>query len=314
MFVLYSFIGKLPQYIIYNVYQTRLFFDGDIYLIIDDINSQYLEKLKQFNVKIVNYDDVIDVNFSNLMKKKLQYFHYIHGLTGRELLFSRCNERFFLAANLMKKFNLENCIFLELDVLIYKEPENLYLNFKNSNKDFAIIYDSPVWKTISTCICFIKNKNSIDNLLNYILSFINNIDRCDFYGEMTTIYKYYYEYNLEDKTNIYILPSFPNFNNKNINKESYENYLNDCGLFDPLQYGIYLLGEDPFHNNGILVKNKIFDRYAINCKDYEFKWELDEKKRKIPYIKVDNKWILMNNLHCHGKNLDEGISCPFLLE
>jgi hypothetical protein len=312
MFVLYSFIGSLPEYIIYNVYQTRLFFDGDIYLIIDDINSPYLEKLKQFNVKIVNYDDVIDENFCNLMKEKIKFFYYVSGLTGRELLFSRSNERFFLAANLMKKFNLEDCIFLELDVLIYKEPENLYLNFKNSNKDFAIIYDSLNAKSMGSGICFIKNKNSIDNLLNYMLYFINNINELGFYGEMVIFYKYYYEYNLEDKTNIYILPSFPNFNNENIIKECYENYINDYGLFDSAQYGIYILGEDPFHNNGLLVKNKTSDRYPINCSHYKFKWELDEKNRNVPYINVDNKWILLNNLHCHAKNLEEGISQPLL--
>ena len=314
MFILYSFIGSLPQYIIYNVYQTRLFFNGDIYLIIDDINSQYLEKLKQFNVKIVNYNDVIDVNFINLMKEKQHYFHYVHGLTGRELLFSRSIERFFLATNMMKKFNLENCIFLELDVLIYKEPENLYLNFKNSNKDFAIIFHSLAEQKMGSGICFIKNKNSIDNLLTYIIEFIKNIYHNDWWSEMIILYKYYYEYNFEDKTNIYILPSFPNFNNENINKECYENYINNYGLFDSAQYGIYLLGEDPFHNNGIIVKNKTFNHFPINCSSYEFKWELDEKKRNLPYIKVDNNWILINNLHCHAKNLEEGISRPFLLE
>ena len=313
MFVLYSFIGSLPKYIIYNVYQTRLFFDGNIYLIIDDINSPYLEKLKEFNVKIINYNDVIDYNFLILMKEKQQYFCYINGLTGRELLLIRCIERFFLAANLMKKFNLEDCIFLELDVLIYKEPEKLYLNFKNSNKDFGIIFHSLAEQKMGSGICFIKNKNSIDNLLNYFLVFINKINTLGHYGEMSILYKYYYEYNLENKTNIYLLPSFPNFNNENINKECYENYINNCGLFDSAQYGIYLLGEDPFHNNGIIVKNKSFNHFPIICCYYEFKWELDEKKRNLPYIKINNEWILINNLHCHGKNLEEGISRPLLL-
>ena len=161
-------------------------------------------------------------------------------------------------------------------------------------------------------ICFIKNKNSINNLLNYIIELIKNINEHGFYGEMAIFYKYYYEYNLENKTKIYLLPSFPNFNNENIIKECYENYINDYGLFDSAQYGIYLLGEDPFHNNGIIVKKKPLYQFAVVSCKYEFKWELDEKNRNVPYINVDNKWILLNNLHCHAKNLEEGISKPLL--
>ena len=38
MIIVYSFIGKLPKYIVDTVYQSRLFFDGDIYLILDDLS------------------------------------------------------------------------------------------------------------------------------------------------------------------------------------------------------------------------------------------------------------------------------------
>ena len=49
MFIALSFIGKLPEYIVDTIYQTRLFFDHDIYLIVDDMDSPHLKKLSKCN-------------------------------------------------------------------------------------------------------------------------------------------------------------------------------------------------------------------------------------------------------------------------
>ena len=46
MFVALSFAGKLPEYVVDCVHQLRLFYDGDIVIILDDMNSPYLSILE----------------------------------------------------------------------------------------------------------------------------------------------------------------------------------------------------------------------------------------------------------------------------
>src|SRR5210317_1129575 len=101
MNVIYSFIGKLPNYIIETIYQLRLYYDGDVYLIIDDIKSQYLKDIVKFNIKIIKYEDVIDNEFNNLNKNKIVI---VNNLGDRKLLFIKSFERFYLLKNLMKKY------------------------------------------------------------------------------------------------------------------------------------------------------------------------------------------------------------------
>ena len=47
MNIILSFIGPLPVYVIYCVYQIRLYTDMPIYLIFNDHTSKYLDELER---------------------------------------------------------------------------------------------------------------------------------------------------------------------------------------------------------------------------------------------------------------------------
>ena len=76
---------------------------------------------------------------------------------------------------------------------------------------------------------------------------------------------------------------------------------------DAAAIGIFLLGEDPFHNNGQIILGKHNTHSAIDYTKERFEWRKDEQGRKRPYIWA-NKWILINNLHVHSKALHTGLS------
>ena len=44
----------------------------------------------------------------------------------------------------------------------------------------------------------------------------------------------------------------------------------------------------------------------------KFKWEKDDRERKIPYIQntITNEWTRINNLHVHSKDLKSCLSIP----
>ena len=98
-----SFVGILPEYIIECVHQIRCYYNGEIYLIINDLNSVHLQKIEKYNVIIIDYKTVISDIFLQTADNHIKKILYIDTLYGREELFLRSFERFFLLQNLLKQ-------------------------------------------------------------------------------------------------------------------------------------------------------------------------------------------------------------------
>lgn len=289
MIICYSFIGKLPNYIIDTIYQARLFFKGDIYLILDDFESPYLQKVKKFRVNLIAYKDVINNDFLTLCKKRGDKIAVINGLGHRKLLFLRSMERFFLLENLMKKQDLENILFLELDNLIYQDP-NIWQD-KLNNVKFTFLYDNN--KRISTGLTYIKNTQSINIITENLKTYVSSEQ--GFISEMGG------NWLVKDKA--YFLPTY--WENEKYNILAYQKYDKFNSIFDAASIGWYLYGPDKIHTCG--RKNPWGD---IDYTIHKYEWIEDEKKRRRPYIIKDNKKILINNLHIASKELNLALSKP----
>ena len=137
MNIVYVFIGPLPEYSVTTVHQARLFYDGPIYFIVSDMMSPFVITLKEkYNVTIVPYDFVKDVEFNNIVQKNYRRFNIISYLKGREKLFIYAFERFFCLKQLMLRENLTDILFLELDNLIYDDCKYLEIYLlENIRKD-----------------------------------------------------------------------------------------------------------------------------------------------------------------------------------
>lgn len=299
MFVALSFVGTLPSYIVESIYQIRCFFNGDIYLIINDINSQYLLNIQKYNVTIIDYTTVCNLQFIEIVNKNMRKFCIVENLKGREQLFIRSFERFFLLRNLMVSRNLQDCLFLELDNLIYDDPHIWVEEF--SKHELCYMYDND--DRCSSGLMYVKEANSLDNFLDYILHFISNSN--EFMTEMTTLYRYFEM----SQNHVQILPTFWNSTNvPTIACTNYNKYNNT--IFDALAIGCYLLGLDPHHTQGVVTVGKKAEWCAIDYTKEVFEWKVDKKGRKIPYIYDGTKWLRINNLHVHSKQLQNGLSLP----
>ena len=289
MFICYSFIGKLPEYIIDTIYQARLFFKGDIYLILDDFKSPYLQKIKDFRVNLIPYKDVINNDFLDICKKRGDKIAVMNGLGHRRLLFLRSMERFFLLENLMKKQNLENILFLELDNLIYQDPNIWQENL--DDVEFTFLHDND--KRISTGLMYIKNTQSINIITENLKSYVSNEQ--GFISEMGG------NWLVKDKA--YFLPTY--WENEKYNKMTFQNYDKFNSIFDAASIGWYLYGSDKFHDCG--RKNPWGE---IDYTIHRYEWIEDEEGRRKPYIVKDNEKILINNLHIPCKELNPALSKP----
>ena len=299
MIIALSFVGILPSYIVEVLHQIRCFYSGDIYLILNDLSSSYLENIKKYDINIINYNEVINHEFLKIVQINKKKFCICTNLVGREELFIRSFERFFLLRNLLKNKKLTDCFFMELDNLIYDDPNKWIEQF--SKYELGYMFDN--FNRFSSGIIYVKNADALCNFETCILNFIKTSN--EFMSEMTVLSNYYYN----NKDKVQILPThFPDTSIPSITYENYSKY-NDT-IFDSAPYGGYLFGMDIVHTNNVIVKG-IKSKFAlINCTKLKFSWIIDDNGRNRPYVFDDNKYILINNLHIHAKNLHEALSLP----
>jgi hypothetical protein len=301
MIVVYCFIGQLPNYSIDTVHQLRLFYSGKIYFIINDYVSKYVNILeKEYNVTIIRYDDIICDEFNKTYDEFKNKFQIVTRLVGREKLFVYSFERFFLLKNLIKKLELYNIFFMELDNLLYDNPEIWENMF--AQKDISFMFDNH--ERCSSGISYIKNIDSITKLCDSFLDFIRNSDK--YMSEMGALWDFW-------KSNDDIVQILPiHWKSNEFPECVYKNFeLFNNTIFDAAPIGIYLGGMDPIHTNGIIHKYQYWHGSLINYTNYTFEWRLDEYNRNIPYIKNnEGNWIKINNLHIHSKQLQDCLSKP----
>ena len=288
MNVVYAFIGILPSYSIETVQQMRLFFDGPIYFIIDDYNSQYVPVLTgTYNVTIVRYDAVIDMNFGELLNTTYKKFCIVQRLKGREHLFIHAFQRFYLLANLMKQRALKDVFFLELDNLVYESPAKWLELFQE--KPMAYMFDN--YNRGASGIAYIQDTQILDSFLECCTNFITN--STEFINEMTVLYIFWEAH----KDLIQLLPihwesdTYPSATYTHIDKYK--------SVFDAAAIGVYIGGADPYHTGGVIQRGFKSLWSLIDYTVYQYKWEKDEKGRFIPYIlnSRSGEWLKINNLH-----------------
>lgn len=304
MNIVYSFIGNLPEYAIHTVYQTRLFYDGPIYFILSDVHSAYAQILqKEYNVHIIAYEEVRHNAFDSCMTKYSNKLMYLHGLTGREQLFLRSFERFYLLSNLMKKYNLSNCFFIEVDNTLYCDMRKWQDVF--DKKDMWFMMETK--DRGASGICYCKTTETLDAFLDFCTQYIEN-DTSGFQSEMIALSKFYNFTN--KKEDIGFFPVHWHVDHLDKNTSIYFHEFEE--LFDAAGLGIYLGGMDPYHTGGRIIKGLKNKWSDLDYTPYTYEWIKDDQDRLIPYIVHENKKLKINNLHIHSKYLLPLLSKPFI--
>lgn len=290
--IVLSFIGKLPKYIIHCIYQIRIYSNVKIYVIINDYDSEIVNKMKEYNdIEILKYENMTD--YCTKLQEHKSKFVIIDGLKERKNLFYTSFERFYLLYCLMVKKDEKNVLFMEIDNLLYDDPNNW---IKYIDKDIAFMMDNI--KRASTGICYIKTKEILFNLISFFDNvYLMNPPAHEWLNEMTAIYCFY---NL-NKESCFILPSYID---DRYMEDIYENFSKFNSLFDPSTYGIFLLGRDTYHT-GKLITQQI-NPFGI-IKDFNITWKISNGLKQ-PYFIYNDTEILINNLHVHSKDLINGLS------
>jgi len=257
------------------------------------INIEQLLKLNHNNIHVItnkqilynfdNYKDKIKLYIVEDFERDLFKFNSTSTLNNffRNGFWRLSSYRFFIIYEFMYKYNIENVIHLENDVLIYYncdlllpllDKKKLYIPFDCFRRNIA-------------SIVFIPNHHIFEEILH---NYNKNID--DMYNFR----------NIQLKTQL--IENFPIFKLCNINEEYKfvtKNYDIFNMIFDGAAIGQYLGGIDPRNKTGN-TKGFINETCIIKYNNYSFEW--DDKK---PFLILKNEKIPIFNLHIHSKNLKE---------
>ena len=301
MLVVYSFIGRLPEYAVTTVHQLRLFYDGPVFFILDDFTSPYTSILySKYGVEIVPYSDVVDHDFLALASvTKLTYC--MRTLVGREFLFLRAFERFYLLHNFMMSSGATNVLFLELDNLLYDNPITWLPTLQKT--DIAYLFDNI--NRASGGVTYVKNATSLKKLLD---SFNVRVRAGgETIDEMDALYTFWK--NNHETGVVQFLPIY--WTDPSIAWQAHTSALSfSDSIFDAAALGICIGGIDPVHSDGVVKYGVHWQFSLIDYTKCTVEWRVDDRNRRIPYIWSGSKWLRINNLHIHSKLLQPMLSLP----
>jgi len=307
MNVVFSYIGKIPQYAVDCIFQLRLFYSGDIYIITDDVYSPVLRHPALKNIYIVPYHEVRHEEWENLMKTHERHFAVIDGINERRFLFKTSMERFFLISNLMLKYELSDVFFMEFDNMMYFDPREMLAQFSNGS-DMAYTIDDV--ERACAVFMYVKSATAFSPLLDYTIKYVIENTGREWLNEMQVLYRYW---RAAPRGTVQVLPTL--FKAADFAPATEipvaENYKKYNSIFDAQALGIYLCGIDKFHSGGTLKLGSKSQWSRMDFTKYSYIWLIDEAGRKIPYILDDDGMpIKINNLHVHSKDLFLAASIP----
>lgn len=197
------------------------------------------------------------------------------------------SKRLFYLYEYMKQYNKTNCIHIENDVLLYQK-----INIPDVTK-LWITMDSP--KRCIPGIMFVPN-------YTILTQFIEQYDYNK--NDMENLALFYIKHHHSCKT-FPIIKKNSHYNKTDIYNESFNNI---SMIFDAAAIGQYLGGVDPRNKNGD-TRGFINETCVIDYSNYSFIWIYDTATTLyLPYIKVDNDYVPIANLHIHSKQLHKFLS------
>lgn len=272
---------KTPIYVFRNLlYLKETFPTESLYFISD--NEESLNKASKIGVKIFKVTPTNEktVNLRNRLS---------HPMGFRDGFWLYTTSRFFAILEFSDYLN-EPFIQVEADVFLFKSfPIN------KLGECTKISYPLETSNTGAASIFYVPNFWSISEFTSFILESanLNSLET-----DMTVLGKYWASY----PEKVTILPSIAKQETTEVfdiaGSAASENLEFFQGLFDPLTYGMHLLGEDPTNARGWIKFGKKPHNHLISKSDLRFEFN-DET---LFLVKEDARYEIFC-LHVHSKNL-----------
>lgn len=259
--------GIFQEYVLINIEQL-LKLEHNVHMITE---KKFFPQLDRYKKKICIYD-TSKFNIDSFNKNSRLDKNFRNGF------WENTSKRIFYLYEFMKLYNIKNALHIENDVLLYNK-----MKYNMENKIYLVM------DSVNRCIpsiMYIPDYTHLTILIeNYIFDKNDMVNLANFYNK--------------NRENIL---TFPIINDSKVKSMYNENYDTFESIFDGAAIGQLLGGVDPRNISGNTI-GFVNETCEIKYNNYVFKWVLNEDNIKVPFINIDNKWILINNLHIHSKNL-----------
>jgi len=265
-------LTNFQEYIIDNIKNLIAHNNTDIVVITE---PQFFQYFKEFNIQLINKNDLNDHGFN---KKSQLDRHFRNGF------WHLCSLRFFYLYSYIEKNNINKCLHIENDVMIYKD----LTNYEFQTDKIACTFDC--YKRVIPSIIYIPTPNHFNLIIS---NYDNKLDDM---------------YNLA-KFDENIIERLPIYSDCSINNEFLmitKNYSKYNMIFDAAAIGQYLGGVDPRNKQGDTT-GFINETTIIKYNTNKFYW-IKENELYYPHIDINGQLIPIFNLHIHSKNLKNFLS------
>lgn len=273
-------LHNFQDYILTNIDQLLFLQHSNIYVLTNQALFPHFENVKG-KIRLINVDELHD-SYGYLSKTTLNR-------TFRNGFWALASLRLFYLYEFMKKYQVENVIHLENDVMIYYhcdclqpilDPQYIYLPFDTFQRNIVSIMYVPSHEIYKKALdLYDFRRNDMDNFSL-----------------------------IQQKTKL--IQNFPIFPTSTINDEFRfvtQNYPQFQCIFDAAAMGQYLGGVDPRNQAGN-TEGFVNETCVVKYDQYQFTWMTGADHVKRPFLKVRGEVIPIFNLHIHCKNLKKFLS------
>jgi len=254
------------DYIHDNIANLQRFHNHDIVVITDE---KFVHKF--LNTTVIPIESLIP-----------EYREFTQNIANsfRSGFWQLASYRFRVLLAYMKKYNIENIIHLENDVMVFENMENIpfhdrtkiLLTMDNPNRCIPSIMFLPNHRVLEKCMaCFQSHKNDMEN---WAISFNKNKD-----------------------LHIDTLPI-------GISCKNHPHY--GGAIFDAAAIGQYLGGIDPRNTSpGKVTVGFVNETCIFDYSKFTFTWKPNRDNNLCPFVVIGHEEFPIINLHVHSKNLKQ---------
>lgn len=247
-------------------------------------NGQFFSHFDQFKnqITLINIDELTDTY--EYLSKTTQDKQF------RDGFWALTSMRFFYIYAFMDKYNVDNIIHLENDVMVYydysvlqdKLTNHMYLPFDTFQRNIASIVYIP---NIAILKSILDKYDYSNNDMENFAQILNSTD-------LIRTFPICRPNNTSDQHR-FVTENFDQFNY----------------IFDAAAIGQYLGGVDPRNKAGD-TKGFVNETCVIKYDKYVFTWNIEEGTKQLsrPFVTIDNVQYPIFNLHIHSKELKNFLS------
>lgn len=276
------YLGKnIPAYVFRNLtYLKNTFPKETVYFISD--NQSALQEASLIGVEIFKASR-FEEN-SRILESQLS-----HPMEFRDQFWLHTTSRFFA---ILEFSHFLNAPFIQIEADVFLFARFPFSKFDQINK---ISFPLETSNTGAASIFYVPSSREIEEFVTFILemTYFNSLET-----DMTLLGKYWAKF----PEKVSILPSVTNTQLLSrvtvAQSASMKNLDYFQGIFDPLTYGMHLLGEDPMNSRGLIKFGKKPENHLISSMNLKFE------------LRGDSLFLIQGNicheifcLHVHSKNL-----------